>query len=153
MKTNNLILLSSFTLFMLVTLSGLVLFFRFDHYRGGIFWFLNKHAWWLLHNWCSVGCTTVVALHLILKRKWINRNILHFQVRTSNRDLILRRRNDIWLFSLFLLCAVSGFLPWIFDIHWRPFHVLHDKLGLVLIVVFLFHLVRHNYPSLRFFRI
>lgn len=152
MKTNNLILLSGFLLFTIVIITGLVLLFRFDHHRGGVFLFLNKHVWSVLHNWCSVGCMVPVSTHLVLKRKWISRNILSGKAKITDRSLILRRRNDIWLFVLFILCALTGLVPWILDVRCHACHVLHDKFGIVLIVIIAFHLFRHRYPSYRFFR-
>ena len=153
MRTNNLILLSSFLLFSIVIITGLVLLFRFDHHRGGIFLYQSKHTWSVIHSWCSVGCLTLVSAHLLLKRKWISRNILSGKSVTINKTLILRSRNDIWLFILFSLCLLTGMLPWIFDYHCHICHVLHDKFGIAMIIFFVYHLIRHNYPSYHFFRI
>lgn len=69
-------------------ISGFVLWFGFPtgtgsgngHGHGGgggignlTFWELSKHTWIDIHDWVAIALVVIVAIHMILHRKWIVR--------------------------------------------------------------------------------
>lgn len=150
MKRNNLLLALDLVICCLMIFSGLILLFKFHHVRGSLFLGLDKHAWKDIHIWSSILFLAFFVLHITIRWGWVKKNIFLTKKKNLEKSIRKKRRNDLWFFAFFLLTAITGFTDWFFHGRNMLTKGLHDKLGLIVIIFFIFHLIRHKYPSKRY---
>ncbi len=84
-KTYFILAVSMFLLGLTEAVSGFVLWLGFPSRGGGggygggagggqlTFWELSRHTWIDIHDWVAVALVVLVAIHVILHRRWIVR--------------------------------------------------------------------------------
>lgn len=101
---------------------------------------LNYSDWSAVHKAVIVFFTSLMIYHTYVHWKWYKGVI--------TKHLIHKNKQVIILSTLFLLAAVTGFVPWIIDLSGSAsiFRMLiieiHDKLTFVLIVFFVLHFIK-----------
>ncbi len=102
--------------------------------------FFDYYSWSLFHKVFSVIFFMLVSCHIYLHKEWYLR---HFITKTAKQ-----RKSPIPTI-LFFITALTGFIPWLLGYFntspngyglWRGLIEIHDKLGIVLIILMLIHL-------------
>jgi NAD-dependent dihydropyrimidine dehydrogenase PreA subunit len=101
---------------------------------------LNYSDWSTTHKFVIVFFSLLMIYHTVVHWKWYKGVI--------TKHLIGKNKQVIILSVLFLLVAVTGFVPWIIDLSGSTsifrmlFIEIHDKLTLILIVFFVLHFIK-----------
>lgn len=101
---------------------------------------LNYSDWATTHKSVIVLFSLLIIYHIYIHWKWYKGVI--------TKRLISKNKQVIILTVLFLLAAVTGFIPWLLDSLgstsiFRMFFIeIHDKITLVLIVFFILHFIK-----------
>jgi hypothetical protein len=131
---------------LLASVSGLVILINYHMGHEGViistdmFWRLDYFDWALLHKISVVVFTLFIMYHVVLHWKWY---------KTIIRKKLVRKNLQVVILSiLFLLAAITGFIPWFIQMaeggeHLRKvFMEIHDKLGLILFIYLILHLIK-----------
>jgi ferredoxin len=100
----------------------------------------NYSAWSAIHKFVVVFFSLLMIYHTYVHWKWYKGVI--------TKHLIGKNKQITILSALFLLVAVTGFIPWFIDLSGstsiiRMFFIeIHDKLTLILIIFLILHVVR-----------
>lgn len=129
--------LVAFFPFMMLLMSGaVVLLYHVGAVADVLVLGVNKDTWMFSHRLIALINIPIISWHLTLHYDWF--------VRLFTRTLNNKHKNlNTALFIVFVLCIISGVLPWlVFETSsiGEVLRGLHSKLGLVLIIVFIFHL-------------
>lgn len=135
---------------MLITLfSGLVLIFAFHQHHHSIteFWGGDRIFWRTRHIAFSIISSGILIYHL--------RYIIKKFTQVIRFKKIGKSRNKVSALSFwfFFICGLTGYIGWIIgafseDLFPRIFFVeIHDKLGLLLFVFALIHIIRKLKPT------
>lgn len=101
---------------------------------------LNYADWSVTHKLVVVVFSLLMIYHIYVHWKWYKGVI--------TKHLIGKNRQVIILSLLFLLVAVTGFIPWLIDLSGGTsifrmlFIEIHDKITLILIVFFILHFIK-----------
>lgn len=101
---------------------------------------LNYPGWAVTHKFVIVLFTLLMIYHVYIHWKWYKGVI--------TKHLIHKNKQVIILSILFLLVAVTGFIPWFIDLSGSTsifrmlFIEIHDKITFVLIVFFVLHIIK-----------
>ncbi len=102
-----------------------------------IFMGLNGYEWLSFHKFVSVITAPLILLHLFVKTDWVKRLFL-FKVKGRFK------KSNIILFVVFFLCLITATGSWLIfdgtDIA-GSLRGVHNKFGLLLIVMFGIHLL------------
>ncbi len=136
---NNLLLLSGIaTIF-----SGLAIQIGF-HMKGldheNIFWGADYFTWSSVHKIVVIFFTILAIYHIFNHLQWYKT--------VFTKKLVSKNRKVIILSVLFILTALTGFIPWYIDLSGNSessrhiFIEIHDKFTLFLIIYFILHVIR-----------
>ncbi|MRT92595.1 hypothetical protein [Ancylomarina sp. 16SWW S1-10-2] len=96
----------------------------------------NAHFWFPFHKLTAVISTFLILLHLFVKTDWV-KNLFLFKLKGGFKT------SNIILFIVFLFCSLSALSSWLIfdgDDMAEFLRGIHNKLGLLLIVMFAIHL-------------
>ena len=96
----------------------------------------DAHFWFPFHKLTAVISTLLILLHLFVKTDWV-RNLFLFKPKGGFKT------SNIILFIVFLFCSLSALSSWLIfdgDDMAELLKGVHNKLGLLLIVMFVIHL-------------
>ncbi len=101
---------------------------------------IDYQGWSLIHKYSVVILFLLAIFHIYLHWKWY-RTVIRKKLFSKNKEVL-------GLSIIFLLVAITGFLPWIMflvdgsqDVR-NTFIEVHDKLAIILIVYFIMHLAK-----------
>ena len=100
----------------------------------------NYPDWSAIHKTVIVLFSLFMIYHTYVHWKWYKGVI--------TKHLIGKNRQVIILSALFLLVAITGFVPWLIDLSGGPgtlrmhFIEIHDKVTLILIVLLILHIIK-----------
>ena len=125
---------------LIMSISGLVLTLKFHPSHGTLLsvWGISRAIWRDMHIYSAIIASLLLLYHLVLVRKRL------YKVITSGRKSHKAIKSSRNLFWLFIVCLISGLIPYIFSFLNIRMHYLieiHDKLGLVLAIVVILHIV------------
>lgn len=101
---------------------------------------LNYSGWTVVHKISIVVFSALVIYHVFRHWKWYKTVIL--------KKLINKNRQVLILSALFILVAITGFIPWLIELMKgnklirKDFIEIHDKLALVLSVYLILHILK-----------
>ena len=144
MSNKIIILFSTLIAFLVMAISGLIMFFMFQESSLNYFLGMKKAGWMNVHNIAGVFTVILIAYHVALRWEWIENVILRKKKMTLNKEMIGRRRNNTWFLLFFSLTFSTGFLSWIMSGDCEYCLEIHDKLGIVLFLIFLMHFYKHR---------
>lgn len=78
-----------FILFLVITISGFILWLVLPRGGGGVresSFIFDRHIWVGIHNWLSVGLILLIIVHLLLNWKWIKAMFKCFKVKKCDLD-------------------------------------------------------------------
>ena len=142
-KTNFWVDIISLIFFTLMTMSGIIMLLfhtgsvEIDQYVLGII----GYNWYTIHKVLIVSSTALAIVHLILHPQWL-KNVAKGKMLPKSFTL----KMSFWLFIVFFLNAILSLSSWLLVDNSstdQVMHGLHSKTGLLLIVVYIFHLVQH----------
>jgi hypothetical protein len=107
---------------------------------------LNRSGWLVLHKLFSILSSLGIGLHVILHLDW-------FKAVTKKRLFLKRsfkKKTSFYLLLVYSISGVFGFVSWVFNNRVMGYHPtlqhtlveIHDKISLVLIILFCVHLIR-----------
>jgi len=120
------------------------MFFMFQESSLNYFLGMRKAGWMNVHNIAGVFTIILIAYHVAMRWEWIDNVILRKKKMTLTKDMIGRRRNNTWFLVFFSLSFSTGFLSWIMGGDCEYCLEIHDKLGLILVLIFLMHFYKHR---------
>lgn len=135
---------------MIITLfTGLVLIFAFHQHHATIseFWGGDRIFWRTVHITFSIISSGILIYHLRYIIKKFTQVIRFRKIGNS------RNRISALSFWFFLTCGLTGYIGWLigaFDKDLFPrilFVEIHDKLGLLLFIFTLIHIIRKIKPT------
>lgn len=100
----------------------------------------NYSDWSTIHKVVVILFSLLMIYHTYVHWKWYKGVI--------TKHLIGKNRQVIILSALFLLVAITGFVPWLIDLSGGPgtlrmhFIEIHDKVTLILIVLLILHIIK-----------
>ncbi len=144
MANKTLILLSTLIAFLVMAISGLVMFFIFQESSLNYFLGMKKAGWMNIHNISGIFAVVLIAYHVAMRWVWIEHVILRKKKMQLSKEMIGRRRNNTWFLLFFSLTFATGFLSWIMGGDCEYCLEIHDKLGVVLFLIFLVHFYKHR---------
>ncbi len=112
----------------IMSISGLVLTLKFHPSHGTLLevWGISRNIWRNLHIISAIIASILLVFHLAIVRKRL------YKVITSGRKSHKSIKSSRNLFWLFIVCLISGLIPYIFSfLNIRMHHLIeiHDKLG------------------------
>lgn len=144
MSNKIIILLSTLAAFLVMATSGLVMFFIFQESSLNYFLGMKKTGWMNIHNISGIFALILIAYHIAMRWEWIENVILRKKKMQLNNEMIGRRRNNTWFLLFFSLSFSTGFFSWIMGSDCEYCLQIHDKLGIILILIFLMHFYKHR---------
>ncbi|MFZ5597025.1 MAG: DUF4405 domain-containing protein [Bacillota bacterium] len=144
-NTNFYIDLLIFFPFIILAFSGLLI--QINYHAGGLssettVLGLNNSGWLNLHKMTAVISLIGIAIHVFLHAGWIKMVFKKKKASGKNAKITL------CLLIFFIIVSITGLIPWIFmsvASHARFIAIeFHDKIGIILTVLFIFHLVNHR---------
>lgn len=123
-----------------MSISGLILTLRFHPSHGTLLevWGISRNIWRDMHIYSAIIASILFVFHLELVRKRL------YKVITSGRESIKSIKTSRNVFWIFVIGAFTGFISYIAGIFGIGMHhiiEIHDKLGLVLVIVIALHIV------------
>jgi len=97
---------------------------------------LDGHSWMTFHKIISVISMLLILLHLFVKTDWV-KNLFLFKLKSKFKAA------NIILFVVFFLCSLTALCAWLIFGGTATAQLLvgiHNKLGLLLILLFVIHI-------------
>lgn len=101
---------------------------------------INYYGWSDIHKIAIVALSALMVFHVARHWKWYKIVV--------TKKLVSKNKQVITLTILFVLVAITGFVPWFIDL-WngnemqrKAFIEIHDKLALFLSVYFALHIIK-----------
>ncbi|WP_066631593.1 DUF4405 domain-containing protein [Labilibacter marinus] len=137
-KRNYYVDVIAFIPFLLLLISGIVML---KYHAGAPYestaMGLSGYVWTNVHKALTIIALPLVVLHLVLHANWLKK-LFTFKLKNKNKGI------NISLFIFFVLCVVTSLLGWLVfpdsDIAGLLLG-LHNKLGIVLVVLFVVHVL------------
>jgi len=101
---------------------------------------INYNCWSDIHKISIVVLSALMIYHIYQHWKWYKIVI--------TKKLVTKNRQVIILSSLFVLVAITGFVPWLIDflkgdeMLRKVFIEIHDKLAIILSVYLILHIIK-----------
>lgn len=141
--------LAIFGLFVLMSINGLMLQVVYHMKRNGpdyVYMNFDKSEWLLMHKASSVALTIGIAIHIALHSGWLKNAFKGLAFLKSG----YKTKSLFYLFVAYFVSAATGFVSWIFTGFLsiggpEARHAImefHDKISLILIILFGIHLVK-----------
>lgn len=127
----------------LTVFSGLLIQFQYHighHSRDSYSLGFDYSSWSWIHKISSVILSLLAAFHIALHWKWYKTVI--------EKRLLNRNKEVITLSAIFVVAAITGFIPWIIDLAdgneliRKGFVEFHDKIAVILLIYFILHVVK-----------
>lgn len=134
-----------------MAMSGIVLFVKFQEISTGSLLGLKKIFWLDFHISTAVITSFLILIHMAQRWDWIENIIFRKEKIRATKAIIGKRRNNTWFIIVFFLSFITGVTNWMLDGDCTLCNLVHDKLGLLLILIFGIHLFKHAYPSRKYF--
>jgi len=102
---------------------------------------ITGYNWYFIHKVLVLTSTAFAILHISLQPQWL-KNVAKGNMFPKSFTL----KMSFWLLVIFLLNAVLSLSSWLIVDNSTVdavLHGLHSKTGLLLIIIFIFHLVQH----------
>ena len=99
------------------------------------------YDWYTIHKILILSSTALAIIHLSLHPKWL-KNVTKGKILPKSFTL----KMSFWLFVVFFINALISLTSWLLVDNSSidaVFHGIHSKTGLLLIVIFIFHLFQH----------
>lgn len=132
--------------FILLALSGLLIQFNYhlgDMADTAVVLGLNRYEWLLLHKITAVISIIGLSVHLFLHMSWLKTVFFKKLFKKSSRTIKITS----WLLILAVATALTGIISWLLApamTHTRHSAIeIHDKLGILLIILFVLHIINH----------
>lgn len=95
---------------------------------------LDGNAWLTFHKVVSLITIPLIALHLFVKTNWV-KNL--FKFKTQRKFM----KTNLIFFIVFLLCSITALVSWLLldGTNAAMLRGVHNKLGLLSIVLFIVH--------------
>ncbi len=132
--------------FILLAISGLLI--QINYHAGemtdtAVVLGLNRYEWLLLHKITAVISIIGLSIHLFLHMSWLKTVLLKKSYKKPNRNTKI----TMWLLILAVATALTGIIPWLLapaTSHARHSVIdIHDKIGIILIILFVLHIINH----------
>ncbi len=113
---------------------------------GYVFLWFNKSGWLLSHQILSVFVFTGITIHVFLHFNWIKDVFKNKRLISKN----FKNKSLALLFILFYFSGLLTFVSWSFNNQFTGYNFelrhfileIHDKITILLIILFVFHLIR-----------
>jgi len=98
---------------------------------------LEYYDWSVIHKVSTIVLSLLMTYHILLHWKWYKNLFL--------KNLIVKNKQVVLLSVIFITAFLTGFIPWILqlgegtDFTRRSILEIHDKIGIVLIVLLVLH--------------
>lgn len=135
---NNLLLMVGF----ITIVSGLTLQLEFHIGGSRMVCGINQTGWSTIHKIAIILFTLLMIEHYIAHFKWY-KNVISKQLVGKNIQVIV-------LSILFLIVAITGYIPWLINLSGgasivRLFFIeIHDKVALILVIYLFLHLIKRG---------
>ncbi len=146
-----------FVPFVITLVTGLVLVFVFhmqhQHSELGLYLGISHSVWKEVHVYSSIISSIILFYHL----RHIRRKI--FGIGFIKRSINARKRASMLLLLFSLMCAITGFIPYIMGLFNSSNHInimfveLHDKFGIILFGFALYHIIKKWKPTLKVMKV
>ncbi len=109
---------------------------HFDEFK--LVWGFDYSTWSIMHKTFVVALSLLMIYHFIIHFKWYKQVII--------KHLINKNKQVVILTIIFLIVALTGFVPWIIDAFALDSHLrimfieIHDKLTFVLTIFLFLHI-------------
>lgn len=102
---------------------------------------VNRNGWLYLHKIASLISLLGITIHVFLHTGWIKMLFKRKTLRSANKNTKI----TVWLLIAFITTSLTGIISWlILPAHARLGAIeIHDKIGIILTVLFIIHLVNH----------
>ena len=152
MQNKNLILFFTFFSFLVLASTGLLMFITYQDSSYIEVLGMKKNSWLNIHMVAAAITAVFIFYHVAMRWTWIENIILRKDKAKPDKVTIGRRRNITWLLLFFSLSFSTGFLNFLLEGECLLCEEYHDKIGLVLILILLTHLIKHAFPSKNYFK-
>lgn len=130
--------------FIFLAFSGLLI--EINYHAGGLLdeatvLGVNRNGWLYLHKIASVISLLGITIHIFLHAGWIKMLFKRKTLRSANKNA----KVTVWLLIVFITASLIGIISWLI----LPEHAhhgaieIHDKMGIILTILFIFHFVNH----------
>ena len=141
--------LTIFVAFTLLMINGILMqvIYHLNHNDPNyVFLLFDKNGWLFLHKILSLIAFTGITFHVLLHFKWIKDVFLNKRLFSKN----FKNKSLAFLFIVFYFSGILTFVSWIannqftgYNYELRHFILeIHDKITLLLIVLFAFHFIK-----------
>lgn len=136
----------TFLPFILLAFSGLLI--QINYHAGhltdtAVVLGLNRYGWLLLHKITAVISIIGLSAHLFLHVGWLKAVLLKKLYKKSRRNTKI----TLWLLISAVATALTGIISWLLApamVYARHSIIeIHDKIGIILIILFVLHIVNH----------
>jgi polyferredoxin len=122
-----------------MTISGFLIQIRFHMSHDSVLE-IGYYIWSNIHKISIIGISILMTYHFLKHWKWYKMII--------NKKLVAKNSLQLILSIVFLLVAITGFIPWIIDLSngseylRTSFIEMHDKIALLLFVLLMIHFTK-----------
>jgi cytochrome b subunit of formate dehydrogenase len=145
MKTKKLLLFVTFISFIILGISGLIMFFAFEEDVFLKVLGFNKKEWLDYHLVAAVLTVILVFYHVASRWSWVEKYILESKGAKLSKEINKRRFSNGAMMLVFGLSVASGFLSWILSGECSVCLQIHEFNGLLLWLVFGYHIYIHRH--------
>jgi hypothetical protein len=123
--------------------SGLLIQFQYhigNHGRDNYSLGLDYSSWSYIHKFSIVILSVFAVFHISQHWKWYKTVI--------GKGLLSKNKQVITLTIIFVVVAITGFVPWIIDmvggneLSRKGFIEFHDKIAIILSIYFILHIIK-----------
>lgn len=152
MQSKNLILLLTFFSFLLMAITGSLMFFIYQDSAFIEVLGMKKNGWLTIHMIAAATTSIFVFYHVAMRWEWIE-NVIFRKVKEKPTSAI---RKKIIINSLMMivysLSLSTGFLNYLLEGECLICEEYHGTIGIVSISVFLLHMIIHSFPSKKYLK-
>jgi len=149
MKIKKLLLFVTLFGFIFLGISGLILFFAFDEDVFQKVLGFNKKEWLDKHLITAVTMVILVFYHVGTRWSWVEKYLLESKGVKLSKEINKRRLSNSSMMLVFGLSVATGFLSWILSGECSVCLQIHKFNGLLLWLVFSYHIFLHRNAFLR----
>lgn len=130
-------------------ISGLIMFFAFTEDVFLKVLGFNKKEWLDQHLVAAVITVILVFYHVASRWSWVEKYLLESKGMKLSQEINKRRLSNAAMMFVFGLSVASGFLSWILSGECSVCLQIHKFNGLLLLLVFSYHIFLHRNSFLR----
>lgn len=113
---------------------------------------MKKNSWLNIHMIAATLTALFIFYHVAMRWEWVEKIILRKGNVKPSKTIIGKRRNNTWLMLFFSLSLSTGFLNYLLEGECPLCEEYHDKIGLILILIFIMHMIKHSFPSKKYLK-